>query len=402
MADERYILHVDMDAFFASIEQRDNPEYRNKPVIVGGQTRGVVSTCSYEARCFGVRSAMPIFEAKRKCPKGIFISQRGKIYREVSKQIHEILQNYSPLVEMASVDEAYLDITGLYNLFGSPMEIAQKIQEEIYVKTNGLTCSIGIAPIKFLAKIASDENKPNGIFVITNETMPVFLNELSISKIPGVGKKFLEELKKIGIKKCADVLRLEKIFWENKFGKAGIMLFERANGIDTREVEPCTVKKSESAETTLSENVYDKKVLKKWLLIHAERIGTRLRKDNLKGRTITLKVKFADFKQITRQLTLEKRTNATDTIFENACILLDELSFSKAVRLIGIGVSCFDDDKKNKQLSLLAFADKQEEQRENLEIRRSHLDAALDTLRERYGKSAVVRGKLFVKTDKDC
>lgn len=402
MADERYILHVDMDAFFASIEQRDNPEYRNKPVIVGGQTRGVVSTCSYEARCFGVRSAMPIFEAKRKCPKGIFISQRGKIYREVSKQIHEILQNYSPLVEMASVDEAYLDITGLYNLFGSPMEIAQKIQEEIYVKTNGLTCSIGIAPIKFLAKIASDENKPNGIFIITNETMPVFLNELSISKIPGVGKKFLEELKKIGIKKCADVLRLEKIFWENKFGKAGIMLFERANGIDTREVEPCTVKKSESAETTLSENVYDKKVLKKWLLIHAERIGTRLRKDNLKGRTITLKVKFADFKQITRQLTLEKRTNATDTIFENACILLDELSFSKAVRLIGIGVSCFDDDKKNKQLSLLAFADKQEEQRENLEIRRSHLDAALDTLRERYGKSAVVRGKLFVKTDKNC
>lgn len=402
MADERYILHVDMDAFFASIEQRDNPEYRNKPVIVGGQTRGVVSTCSYEARCFGVRSAMPIFEAKRKCPKGIFISQRGKIYREVSKQIHEILQNYSPLVEMASVDEAYLDITGLYNLFGSPMEIAQKIQEEIYVKTNGLTCSIGIAPIKFLAKIASDENKPNGIFIITNETMPVFLNELSISKIPGVGKKFLEELKKIGIKKCADVLRLEKIFWENKFGKAGIMLFERANGIDMREVEPCTVKKSESAETTLSENVYDKKVLKKWLLIHAERIGTRLRKDNLKGRTITLKVKFADFKQITRQLTLEKRTNATDTIFENACILLDELSFSKAVRLIGIGVSCFDDDKKNKQLSLLAFADKQEEQRENLEIRRSHLDAALDTLRERYGKSAVVRGKLFVKTDKDC
>lgn len=402
MADERYILHVDMDAFFASIEQRDNPEYRNKPVIVGGQTRGVVSTCSYEARCFGVRSAMPIFEAKRKCPKGIFISQRGKIYREVSKQIHEILQNYSPLVEMASVDEAYLDITGLYNLFGSPMEIAQKIQEEIYVKTNGLTCSIGIAPIKFLAKIASDENKPNGIFIITNETMPVFLNELSISKIPGVGKKFLEELKKIGIKKCADVLRLEKIFWENKFGKAGIILFERANGIDTREVEPCTVKKSESAETTLSENVYDKKVLKKWLLIHAERIGTRLRKDNLKGRTITLKVKFADFKQITRQLTFEKRTNATDTIFENACILLDELSFSKAVRLIGIGVSCFDDDKKNKQLSLLAFADKQEEQRENLEIRRSHLDAALDTLRERYGKSAVVRGKLFVKTDKDC
>ena len=134
----------------------------------------MVSTCSYEARRFGVRSAMPIFEAKRKCPQGIFISQRGRVYREVSKQIHEILQSYSPLVEMASVDEAYLDITGLYNLFGPPVEIAQKIQKEIHVKTNGLTCSIGIAPIKFLAKIASDENKPNGIFIITNETMPGF------------------------------------------------------------------------------------------------------------------------------------------------------------------------------------------------------------------------------------
>ncbi len=399
MAEERYILHVDMDAFFASIEQRDNPEYRNKPIIVGGQARGVVSTCSYEARRFGVRSAMPIFEAKRKCPQGIFISQRGRVYREVSKQIHEILQNYSPLVEMASVDEAYLDITGLYKLFGSPIEIAQKIQKEIHAKTNGLTCSIGIAPIKFLAKIASDENKPNGIFIITNETMPGFLSELSISKIPGVGKKFLEELKKLGIKKCADVLQLDKIFLEKKFGKAGIMLFERASGIDTREVEPYTVKKSESAETTLSENVCDKKILKKWLLIHAERIGTRLRKDNLKGRTITVKVKFADFKQITRQLTLEKRTNATDTIFENACILLDELPLAKAVRLIGIGVSCFDDDKENKQLSLLTFADKQDEQRENLEIRRNHLDATLDTLRERYGKSAVMRGKLFTKTE---
>lgn len=219
MADERYILHVDMDAFFASIEQRDNPEYRNKPIIVGGQARGVVSTCSYEARRFGVRSAMPIFEAKRKCPQGIFISQRGRVYREVSKQIHEILQSYSPLVEMASVDEAYLDITGLYNLFGPPVEIAQKIQKEIHVKTNGLTCSIGIAPIKFLAKIASDENKPNGIFIITNETMPGFLSELSISKIPGVGKKFLEELKKLGIKKCADVLQLDKIFWKKSSEK---------------------------------------------------------------------------------------------------------------------------------------------------------------------------------------
>lgn len=394
---EKYIMHVDMDAFYASIEQRDNPEYRNKPLIVGGKTRGVVSTCSYEARKFGVHSAMPIFEAKRKCPQGIFISPRGKVYAEVSRQIHAILQNYSPLVEMASIDEAYLDITGLENLFGTPLEIARALQDEIYTKTNGLTCSIGIAPIKFLAKIASDERKPHGIFMISYADMSGYLKELSIAKIPGVGKKFLEELKKLGMKKCADVLAIEKSFWEEKFGKAGIMLYERASGIDRREVEPYTERKSESAETTLDENVKDKAVLKKWLLVHAERVGTGLRKQNLKGRTINVKIKFADFKQITRQLTLESRTNATDTIYQNACLLLDEITLTKPVRLIGLGVSGFEEQSENKQLSLFSVLEEKEETKEYIEEKRNNLDAVLDGLREKYGKSAVIRGKLFLK-----
>lgn len=394
---EKYILHVDMDAFFASIEQRDNPEYRNKPLIVGGRTRGVVSTCSYEARKFGVHSAMPIFEAKRKCPQGIFIQPRGKVYSEVSKQIHAILQNYSPLVEMASIDEAYLDITGLENLLGTPIDIAHALQDEIFIKTNGLTCSIGIAPIKFLAKIASDEKKPHGIFMISYEDMPNYLKELSIVKIPGVGKRFSEELKKLGIKKCADVCCLDKAFWEQKFGKAGIMLYDRASGIDNREVEPYTERKSESAETTLEENVTDKTVLKKWLLVHAERVGTRLRKHSLKGRTINIKIKFADFKQITRQLTLDKQTNATDTIYQNACLLLDDIVLTKPVRLIGLGVSGFEELIENKQLSLFSMLEEKEETKEMLEEKRNHLDAALDVLREKYGKSAVIRGKLFAK-----
>lgn len=394
---EKYIMHVDMDAFYASIEQRDNPEYKNKPLIVGGKTRGVVSTCSYEARKFGVHSAMPIFEAKRKCPQGIFISPRGKVYAEVSRQIHAILQNYSPLVEMASIDEAYLDITGLENLFGTPLEIARALQDEIYTKTNGLTCSIGIAPIKFLAKIASDERKPHGIFMISYADMSGYLKELSIAKIPGVGKKFLEELKKLGMKKCADVLAIEKSFWEEKFGKAGIMLYERASGIDRREVEPYTERKSESAETTLDENVKDKAVLKKWLLVHAERVGTGLRKQNLKGRTINVKIKFADFKQITRQLTLESRTNATDTIYQNACLLLDEITLTKPVRLIGLGVSGFEEQSENKQLSLFSVLEEKEETKEYIEEKRNNLDAVLDELREKYGKSAVIRGKLFLK-----
>ncbi len=392
---EKYIMHVDMDAFYASIEQRDNPEYRNKPLIVGGKTRGVVSTCSYEARKFGVHSAMPIFEAKRKCPQGIFISPRGKVYAEVSGQIHAILQNYSPLVEMASIDEAYLDITGLENLFGTPLEIARALQKEIYTKTDGLSCSIGIAPIKFLAKIASDERKPHGIFMISYADMPEYLKELSIAKIPGVGKKFLEELKKLGIKKCADVLNIDKAFWEEKFGKAGAVLYARASGIDTREVEPYTERKSESAETTLDENVTDKAVLKKWLLVHAERVGTGLRKQNLKGRTVTIKIKFADFKQITRQLTLENRTNATDTIYQNACLLLDEMTLPKPVRLIGLGVSGFEELIENKQLSLFSVLEDKEETKENIEEKRNNLDAALDELREKYGKSAIVRGQLF-------
>lgn len=394
---EKYILHVDMDAFFASIEQRDNPEYRNKPLIVGGRTRGVVSTCSYEARKFGVHSAMPIFEAKRKCPQGIFIQPRGKVYSEVSKQIHAILQNYSPLVEMASIDEAYLDITGLENLLGTPIDIAHALQDEIFIKTNGLTCSIGIAPIKFLAKIASDEKKPHGIFMISYEDMPNYLKELSIVKIPGVGKRFSEELKKLGIKKCADVCCLDKAFWEQKFGKAGIMLYDRASGIDNREVEPYTERKSESAETTLEENVTDKTVLKKWLLVHAERVGTRLRKHSLKGRTINIKIKFADFKQITRQLTLDKQTNATDTIYQNACLLLDDIVLTKPVRLIGLGMSGFEELIENKQLSLFSMLEEKEETKEMLEEKRNHLDAALDVLREKYGKSAVIRGKLFDK-----
>ena len=338
---------------------------------------------------------MPIFEAKRKCPQGIFISPRGKVYAEVSRQIHAILQNYSPLVEMASIDEAYLDITGLENLFGTPLEIARVLQKEIYTKTDGLTCSIGIAPIKFLAKIASDERKPHGIFMISYADMPDYLKELSIAKIPGVGKKFLEELKKLGIKKCADVLNIDKAFWEEKFGKAGAVLYTRASGIDTREVEPYTERKSESAETTLDENVTDKAVLKKWLLVHAERVGTGLRKQNLKGRTVTIKIKFADFKQITRQLTLENRTNATDTIYQNACLLLDEMTLPKSVRLIGLGVSGFEEVIENKQLSLFSVLEDKEETKENIEEKRNNLDAALDELREKYGKSAIVRGQLF-------
>ena len=390
MEHKKYIIHVDMDAFYASVEQMDNPSLQGKPIMIGGGERGVLATCSYEARAFGVRSAMPTYIAKAKCPNGIFVYPRMSRYMEVSKKITESLKDIAPIIEVASIDEAYIDATGLENIFGTPTDIAKKIKEVIFEASGGLTCSVGIAPIKFLAKIASDENKPNGLFIIDTHEIEPFLAKMPIGKIPGVGKKFLMDLKKIGIYLCSDVIKLPKDFWEKRYGKSGTLLFERASGIDLREVEPYTAKKSESAETTLRENLLDKKELKNFLFAHAERVGTSLRKHNYKGRTISLKVKYADFKQLTRQLSLNKRTNSTETIFQCACQLLDELKLEKPVRLIGLGVSNFENDLPT-QLSLLdsvVTANTQEDKRERL-------DSALDNLRSRYGKQSIVRGRLF-------
>ena len=393
MEHKKYIMHVDMDAFYASIEQMDNPNLRGKPIMIGGGKRGVVATCSYEARVFGVRSAMPTYIAKAKCPQGIFVYPRMARYMEVSKQIGACLQGISPLIEIASIDEAYIDATGLENIFGSPTDIANKIKESVSKASGGLTCSVGVAPIKFLAKIASDENKPNGLFIIDDTEVQDFLANMPIGKIPGVGKKFLGELKKIGIYTCSDVIKLPEDFWVSRYGKTGTSLFERASGIDPRGIESYTAKKSESAETTFSENITDKNILKKFLLTHAERVGTSLRKHEYKGRTVSIKVKYADFKQLTRQLSLHTRTNATDTIFQCACQLLDELKLEKPVRLVGLGVTNFENDLP-KQLSLLndiIEPNKKEEKRESL-------DSALDSLRTRYGRDAVIRGRIFTSS----
>ncbi len=376
-----------MDAFYASVEQLDNPDLKNKPVIIGSDSsRGVVSTCSYEARVFGVRSAMPNYIAKAKCPQGIFVYPRMSRYMEVSKNIHESLKNIFPIVEMASVDEAYIDASGMENLYGNAIDIANKIKKTIYEASGGLTCSIGIAPIKFLAKIASDENKPNGLFIIEDDQVKNFINSLPIGKIPGVGKKFLEQLKKIGIYTCADVLKLSHEYWQNHFNKAGTTLFERANGIDLRSVEPYTIRKSESSEITFKEDILDKKILKKFLKNQAERVGESLRKHSLKGRTITLKVKYSNFKQITRQLSIPIRTNCTKTIYENACKLLDELKLEKALRLIGLGVTNFENDLPV-QLSLFDSPNINQDEK-----KQENLDNVLDQIKLKYGKEIILRG----------
>lgn len=377
------ILHLDMDAFFASVEQVDNPHLRGRPVMVGGRDRGVVAACSYEARRFGVRSAMPSAEARRRCPQGVFVPGRMHRYKEVSLRIMALLEDFSPLVEQASVDEAYLDITGMGSLFGSPERLAAALKQAIREHT-GLPCSIGIAPVKFLAKIASDYDKPDGLFILGPEKVAEFLRRLPVAKIPGVGKRGLERLRTLNIHYAADVQRYSPDFWKSRYGKWGESLYERGQGRGCDVVRPGHEAKSESAENTFDEDTADRDLLCRWLLLQAERVSRSLRRMGVEGRTVTLKVKFADFQQITRSTTMAAPTNNTERIFQAAAELLAALELKKKVRLIGVGVSNFDVPPR--QLSLLA-----EERAE----KQAKLDVAVDGIREKFGGDSLVRGRLF-------
>ena len=383
-------MHMDMDAFFASIEQLDNPQLRGRPVVVGGEHRGVVSTCSYEARRFGIRSAMPVAEARRRCPHAVYIRPRMQRYAEMSALVRETIARFSPRVEMASVDEAYLDATGLERLFGPVEAMGYSLKEAVKTATGGLTCSLGIAPVKFLAKIASEQRKPDGLFLLAPEAVPAFLAALPVTAVPGVGRHFAAELASMGVKNCADVSRYGADFWQRRYGKAGAVLWARAHGEDPREVVPWSPPKSESAEVTLDEDTLDRELLRTWLLRHAERVGASLRRQGLAGRTVTLKIKYADFRQITRQVTLDRRVCSTESIYETACAILDRLELAGRVRLVGVGVSGFEAGAPA-QLSLMpekAAAGEEEKKRDKLNM-------AVDALRSRYGTKAVVRGRLF-------
>lgn len=285
---QRVIMHIDMDAFYASVEQLDHPEWRCKPVIVGGEERGVVSAASYEARRFGVHSAMPVAQAKKLCPHGVYTRGSMSRYKEKSREVMAVLRDFSPIVEQASVDEAYLDATGTERLFGPPQEMGMRLKTAVK-STTGLTCSVGIAPVKFLAKIASDLNKPDGLSIISPQNMQAFLASMAVRKIPGVGKKFMAALQRIGVENCSDVLRYSKEYWTRQHGKGGEALWLRSQGIDSREVEPYSEPKSESAENTFSKDTSDKNLLKKWLLRQTERVAANLRKSELKGAPSPLK-----------------------------------------------------------------------------------------------------------------
>ncbi|WP_243359987.1 DNA polymerase IV [Fundidesulfovibrio terrae] len=377
------ILHLDMDAFFASVEELDDPSLRGKPVIVGKGDRGVVSAASYEARKYGVRSAMPVAQARKLCPNGIFVAGRMRRYAEVSRQVMAVLNEFSPLVEQASVDEAYMDITGTRRLFGPPEELALKLQARVREVT-GLSCSIGIAPVKFLAKIASDFRKPGGITIVEPEEVAAFLKDLPVGRIPGVGGKTLPRLTSLGVKTCGDVLRYSAQFWEDRLGEWGRVLHARASGVGSTKIETHGEAKSSSAENTFERDTSDVEELRKWLLRQSERVGRDLRKHGLRGRTVTLKVKYADFKQITRSHTVDSPTDLDEEIFRTACSLLDAVPLAKKVRLIGVGVSNFA--KGQEQLTLVPDTSRE---------RTSKLDRAVDAIRDKHGRAAVKRGRLF-------
>ncbi|WP_319541715.1 DNA polymerase IV [uncultured Pseudodesulfovibrio sp.] len=388
---QHWILHIDMDAFFASVEQLDNPELRGKPVAVGGTSdRSVVSAASYEVRAFGVYSAMSVVKARQLCPDIILVPGRMKRYKEVSRQAMGVLQEFSPTVEQASVDEAYLDGTGLERLFGPIDEVGRRIKARM-VEVTGLTCSVGAAPVRFLAKIASDMDKPNGMFILRHDEVTDFLHTLPVKKIPGVGKKLLEILKRHGVRTCGDILLKPRTFWQERLGKYGGALHDRACGIDPNPVVVSSGAKSCSAENTFHEDTTDRVILRKWLLIQAERVGADLRRHGYKGRTVTLKVKFADFKQVTRSRSLGGRTDETSVIFEIACELLEQLQLPRAVRLIGVGVSNFE--SRTRQVTLF------EESPHSAEAT-SELDKAVDEVRRKFGGKAVTRVELMGFRDK--
>ena len=381
---ERFIAHIDMDAFFASVEQLDHPEWRGRPLAVGDGPRSVVSAASYEIRAFGVRSAMPVAQAKKLCPHGLFVPVRMWRYKELSRLVMAVLQRFSPLVEQASVDEAYLDATGLERLFGPPEELAATIRAEVRRETQ-LSCSVGIAPVRFLAKIASDYNKPGGQTIIHQHQVRAFLDALPVGKVPGVGGRTLEVLTGLGVRTAGDVLKHPAAFWRGRLGERGQWLHELAQGHDDTPVTPFTPPKSSSAENTFERDTRDPATLRRWLLLQAERVGADLRAQGVRGRTVTLKAKFADFTQVTRSRTLAEPVNDTRSIFETALALLAELNPRQDLRLIGVGVSQFG--QRPRQLSLL--------EPEAAARPRGALDSALDAVRGRFGKGAIVRGDLL-------
>ncbi len=385
------ILHIDMDAFFSSVEQRDNPELRGKPVIVSGRSmRSVVSTASYEARVFGIRSAMPLAQAVKLCPGAVVVRGRMEQYREVSRRIFTVFQEASPLIEKVSIDEAYLDVTGCRRLLGSPVQIARTIQQRILEKER-LTCSIGIAPLKFIAKIASDMNKPNGITVIEPENVMDFIEKLPIGKVPGVGDSALRVMESLGVKTLGQIRSLNDRVLQQKFGSYGHRLKQLSMGQDPGRVVPFHERKSYSTETTLDLDTLDLDFLSRQLLEQSDDVARLLRRDQMKAKTVTLKITYGDFRQITRRHTLESPVQSSKQIYQEALCLFRAENHPGKIRLIGVGVSGLVSE--NQPVQGLLFQNREETHHEQW----ARAEKAVDSILDRFGGSSVKRAATAAK-----
>lgn len=346
----RKIIHLDMDAFYAAVEQRDRPELKGKPVIVGGspESRGVVSTASYEARKFGVHSAQPAHLAKKLCPQGIFLRPNFEKYETASRQIRRVMRNYTDEIQPVSLDEAYLDVTKNKLHIKNPVELAKLMKQNIFALTR-LTASAGIAPNKFLAKIASDMRKPDGLVTVYPEDALSFLEPLAVRKIPGVGPVTETKLHQLGIQTCGDLLSKSRGELTEHFGKFGLDLYDMARGRDDSPVIVYAPPQQIGSEETFEKDLNDIKIMERHLRDIAEIVDARLREEGLQGRTVTLKVKHSDFTQITRSVTLPQKVRGADEIAENAISLLRSKTDAgsnpgrKKVRLLGISVSHFEE-----------------------------------------------------------
>jgi len=383
----RRIMHIDLDAFFVSVEQVENPELKGKPVVVGGRPEGrsVVASASYEARAFGLHAGMPLTTASRLCPQAIFIQGSFPKYRDASQKFMTILADFSPYLEPLGLDEAYLDVTGFESIYGSIHQMAAKIKQRIKDEL-GLYASVGIAGCKVVAKVASELSKPDGLLEVAAGEERSFLAPLPIAKLPGIGRKTERRLNGLGINTIGELSIMPLSALKSHFGASGEVLHRYANGIDDREIEPPATAKSISRETTFSKDTRDHSLLKATLRYLGERVGADLRQRGKQARCITLKLRYADFTTITRRHTLSQASDSDQTIFDTGLGLLKKaLSRERQpVRLIGIGVSNLVES--GRQLALLDSSAQRQEQ----------LDRAIDRIRKKYGFTAIQTGRTLL------
>ncbi|MFZ2330543.1 MAG: DNA polymerase IV [Atribacterota bacterium] len=395
MVRKNSIIHLDLDAFFASVEQRDNPRYAGKPLIVGGifkkngelSRRGVVCSASYQARKYGIHAGMPIWEAQQKCPGAIFTPARIRYYQISSRYFFQICSTYTPFVEPVSIDEAFLDVSSCEVLFGTAEDIALKIKKRVKEELH-LPVSVGIASNKFLAKIATNLGKPDGFFILPEEKALDILSELPISKLWGIGQKSAHKLNRAGIFKIKQLMMMPDVILQSILGENGPKLKQLAQGIDHSPVICSEEVKSIGRETTFPENITDRERLLKILLALSQNVGYTARKKGYSGKTVTLKIRFAPFTTIQKSATLPRATNLDNTIFEKAKELLNSVNIRQpGIRLLGVKLSSLQQGRQPRQLDLLNNQDGEEKW--------VQLVSSVDKIREKYGSYLIQRATLL-------